>query len=143
MARDPRRDLRALLLGPQLELTSAIDARLREAGLPVLRPVQGQLLTLIEPAGLRLSELVTRLGVAKQTLGDLVDDLERERLVERYPDPDHGVIKRVRLASRGRQWATEVRKAADAVERAWIARLGKLRGKQLRALLEALIAVRE
>jgi hypothetical protein len=50
MARDPRRDLRALLLGPQLELTSAIDARLREAGLPVLRPVQGQLLTLIEPA---------------------------------------------------------------------------------------------
>lgn len=138
MARDPRRDLRALLLGPQLELTSAIDARLREAGLPVLRPIQSQILTLIEPAGLRLSELVTRLGVAKQTLGDLVDDLERERLVERYPDPDHGVIKRVRLAPRGRQWAAEVRKAADAVERAWLTRLGKVRGKQLRALLEAL-----
>ena len=46
-----------------------------------------------------------------------VYDLERERLVERYADPDHGVIKRVRLAPRGRQWAAEVRKAADVVER--------------------------
>lgn len=138
MARDPRRDIRALLLRPSLELATAVDARLRDQGLPVLRPVQTQILTLIEPGGLRLSELVALLGVAKQTLGDLVDDLERERLVERYPDPDHGVIKRVRLAARGRQWAAEVRRAADAVERAWAARLGKLRGKQLRALLEAL-----
>jgi hypothetical protein len=98
MARDPRRDIRALLLGPTLELATAVDARLRDVGLPVLRPAQSQILTLIEPGGLRLSELVTLIGVAKQTLGDLVDDLERERLVERYPDPDHGVIKRVRLA---------------------------------------------
>ena len=139
MARDPRRDIRALLLGPTLELATAVDARLRDVGLPVLRPAQSQILTLIEPGGLRLSELVTLIGVAKQTLGDLVDDLERERLVERYPDPDHGVIKRVRLAARGRQWAAEVKTAADGVERAWIARLGKARGKQLRAALEALI----
>jgi DNA-binding MarR family transcriptional regulator len=111
MARDPRRDIRALLLGPTLELATAVDARLRDVGLPVLRPAQSQILTLIEPGGLRLSELVTLIGVAKQTLGDLVDDLERERLVERYPDPDHGVIKRVRLAARGRQWAAEVKKA--------------------------------
>ncbi len=138
MARDPRRDIRALLLGPTLELATAVDARLRDVGLPVLRPVQAQILTLIEPGGLRLSELVSRLGVAKQTLGDLVDDLERERLVERYPDPDHGVIKRVRLAARGRQWAAEVKRAADAIERVWVARLGKARGKQLRAVLEAL-----
>ncbi|MEZ4402288.1 MAG: MarR family winged helix-turn-helix transcriptional regulator [Kofleriaceae bacterium] len=140
MARDSRRDVRALLLGPSLELASAIDARLTAVGLPIVRPVQAQLLTLVEPAGMRLSELVAVLGVAKQTLGDLVDDLERERLVERYPDPDHGVIKRVRLAARGKQWAGEVRRAADGVERAWAGRLGKVRSKQLRTLLEALAA---
>lgn len=140
MAREPRRDIRALLLGPTLELASAVDARLHELGFPVLRPAQSQILTLIEPGGLRLSSLVTVLGVAKQTLGDLVDDLERERLVERYPDPDHGVIKRVRLAARGRQWAAEVKRAADVVERGWATRLGKLKSKQLRAVLEALAA---
>lgn len=138
MGRDPRRDIRALILGPSLELASAVDARLREAGFPVLRAVQQQILTLVEPGGLRLSELVTLVGVAKQTLGDLVDDLERERLVERYADPDHGVIKRVRLAARGKQWAGEVKRAADAVERTWAQKLGKAKSKQLRAALEAL-----
>lgn len=124
---------------PSLELAAAVDARLRDAGFPALRQVQQQILTLIEPGGLRLSELVTLVGVAKQTLGDLVDDLERERLVERYPDPDHGVIKRVRLAARGKQWSAEVKRAADGVERTWSTRLGKARSKQLRAALEALL----
>ena len=140
MAREPRRDIRALLLGPSLELASAVDDRLRRQGFPSLRPVQSQILTLIEGGGLRLSDLVSTVAVAKQTLGDLVDDLEREKLVERYADPDHGVIKRVRLAARGRQWATEVRRAADATEKVWSERLGKVRAKSLRSLLEALAA---
>jgi DNA-binding MarR family transcriptional regulator len=140
MAREPRRDIRALLLGPSLELASAVDDRLRKQGFPSLRPVQSQILTLIEGGGLRLSDLVSTVAVAKQTLGDLVDDLEREKLVERYADPDHGVIKRVRLAARGRQWATEVRRAADATEKTWAERLGKARAKSLRSLLEALAA---
>lgn len=140
MAREPRRDIRALLLGPSLELASAVDERLRKLGFPPLRPVQSQILTLIEPGGMRLSDLVSIVAVAKQTLGDLVDDLEREKLVERYADPDHGVIKRVRLAARGKQWAQEVRRAADATEKAWTARLGKARAKTLRQLLEALAA---
>ena len=42
-------------------------------------------------------------------LADMIDELERQKLVERYPDPEHGVIKRVRLASRGRAWASEPR----------------------------------
>jgi DNA-binding MarR family transcriptional regulator len=123
-----------------LELSGAVDERLRRLGFPALRPAQAHILTLIENGGMRLSELVSTIAVAKQTLGDLVDDLEREKLVERYPDPDHGVIKRVRLATRGRQWAAEVKRAADAIERLWIERLGKARGKNLRVLLEALAA---
>lgn len=138
MAREPRRDIRALLLGPSLELASAVDDRLRRLGFPALRPAQSQILTLIEAGGLRLSDLVATIAVAKQTLGDLVDDLEREKLVERYADPDHGVIKRVRLAARGRQWASEVKRAADATEKVWTTRLGKARAKSLRSLLEAL-----
>ncbi len=52
----------------------------------------------------------------KQTVGDLIDDLERMRMVERFPDPDHGVIKRVRLGPKGKLWATEVRRVAQATE---------------------------
>ena len=33
-------------------------------------------------------------------------------MVERFPDPDHGVIKRVRLGPKGKVWAAEVKRVA-------------------------------
>jgi DNA-binding MarR family transcriptional regulator len=96
------------------------------------------LLTLVEDGGKRLTDLVDSMHLPKQTLGDMIDELERQKLVERYPDPDHGVIKRVRLAARGKTWASEVRKVADSAEARWTAVLGKAKVKQLRGLLEEL-----
>ena len=140
MAKPPRRDIRALLLAPSAELSAEVDRRLRKLGFPALRPGQTQLLTLVGEGGMRLTELVAAMGLPKQTLGDMIDDLEGEKLVERVPDPEHGVIKRVRLAARGRQWAVEVKKVADATEQRWAATLGKAKAKTLRSLLEDLAA---
>lgn len=93
--------------------------------------------------GVRLSELVTALSLPKQTVGDLLDDLERWRMVERHPDPDHGVQKRVYLGPRGKAWAAEVRKVATKTEAQWATRLGRTKMKALRGLLEELIATFE
>ena len=140
MAKPTRRDIRALLQAPSAELAAEVDERLRKLGFPALRAGQTQLLTLVGEAGVRLTELVTAMGLPKQTLGDMIDDLEVEKLVERVPDPEHGVIKRVRLAARGRQWAAEVKKVADATEQRWATALGKAKAKTLRSLLEELAA---
>jgi DNA-binding MarR family transcriptional regulator len=138
MAKQLRRDIRALLLAPSSDLAVQVDDRLRRLGFPSLRPAQTQLLTLVEAGGKRLTDLVDSMHLPKQTLGDMVDELERQKLVERYPDPDHGVIKRVRLAARGRAWAQEVHKVAEATEARWSAALGKSKLKTLRGLLEEL-----
>lgn len=138
MAKLPRRDLRSLLLVPQHDLTTQIDARLDKLGFPPLRPAQAQLLALVEPGGVRLTDLVNATKLPKQTLGDMLDDLEAQRLVERYPDPEHGVIKRVRLGPRGKALAGEVRKVSDVAEQRWAQVLGKSKMKTLRALLEEL-----
>lgn len=139
MAKSPRRDLRSLLLTPQQDLMLLIDARLEKLGFPALRPVQAQLLALVEPGGVRLSELVEAMKLPKQTLGDMLDDLESQRLVERYPDPEHGVIKRVRLGARGKALAGEVRKVSDTAEARWAKMLGTKKMKTLRGLLEELV----
>ncbi len=123
---------------PQFDLTAQIDARLDKLGFPALRPVQAQLLALVEPGGVRLTDLVGAMKLPKQTLGDMLDDLENQRLVERYPDPEHGVIKRVRLGQRGKALAGEVRKVSDTAEGKWAQVLGKSKMKTLRALLEEL-----
>jgi DNA-binding MarR family transcriptional regulator len=138
MAKQLRRDIRALLLAPSSDLAVQVDDRLRRLGFPSLRPAQTQLLTLVEAGGKRLTDLVDVMHLPKQTLGDMVDELERQKLVERYPDPDHGVIKRVRLAARGRAWAQEVHKVAESTEARWAAALGKSKLKALRGLLEEL-----
>lgn len=138
MAKAPRRDLRSLLLVPQHDLTVQIDARLDKLGFPPLRPAQAQLLALVERGGLRLTDLVAAMKLPKQTLGDMIDDLETQRLVERYPDPEHGVIKRVRLGQRGKALAAEVRKVSDTAEARWGQVIGKAKMKTLRALLEEL-----
>ena len=140
MAKIPRRDIRALLQAPTTELAVEVDKRLRKLGFPALRVGQTQLLTLVGEGGVRLTDLVSAMGLPKQTLGDMIDDLESEKLVERVPDPEHGVIKRVRLAARGRQWAVEVKKVADASEQRWATTLGKAKARSLRSLLEELAA---
>ena len=102
------RDLRALLHVPQHDLQAQLASRLERLGFPSLRPALVQLLSVIgsgvagTDAGVRLSDLVSEVSLPKQTVGDLLDELEDMRMVERFPDPDHGVIKRVRLGPKGK-----------------------------------------
>jgi DNA-binding MarR family transcriptional regulator len=143
------RDLRALLHVPQHDLQAQLASRLERLGFPSLRPALVQLLSVIgsDPAGadtgVRLSDLVSEVSLPKQTVGDLLDELEEMRMVERFPDPDHGVIKRVRLGPKGKVWAVEVKRVSAATEAKWATRLGSKKMRSLRALLEELAATVE
>ncbi|CAN5844248.1 winged helix DNA-binding protein [soil metagenome] len=145
-------DLRALLNVPQDDLQAQLATRLGRLGFPALRSTHIQLLNAItgialsrrdsdaEIRGVRLSDLIGMLSLPKQTVGDLLDELEEQRMVERFPDPDHGVIKRVRLGPKGKVWAAEVRRVSAATEARWATRLGSKKMKSLRLLLEELAA---
>lgn len=145
-AASSNRDLRALLHVPQSDLQAQLLSRLEQLGFPSLRPGQLQLLGVIgrhTATGVRLSDLVAELSLPKQTVGDLIDELEQMKIVERFPDPEHGVIKRVRLGPKGKVWAAEVRKVSNETEARWATRLGSKKMKSLRALLEELAATVE
>ncbi len=137
------RDLRALLHVPQHDLQAQLTSRLEQLGFPTLRPAQLQLLGAINrasSAGVRLSDLVAEVRLPKQTVGDLLDELEEMRMVERFQDPSHGVIKRVRFGPKGKVWAAEVRRVSAETEARWATRLGTKKMRSLRALLEELAA---
>lgn len=138
------RDLRSLLHVPQHDLQAQLASRLERLGFPTLRPAHVQVLTAMSTGptgadvGVRLSDLVAHVSLAKQTVGDLLDELETMRMVERFQDPDHGVIKRVRLGPKGKVWAAEVKRVSAATEAKWANRLGSKKMRNLRALLEEL-----
>src|SRR4051812_44332856 len=48
------------------------------------------------------SELAVRLGVSKQAVGKVLDEMEQRGFVERRPDPDDRRARRVRLTEHGR-----------------------------------------
>ncbi len=78
-------------------------ARLRErGGAPKLRPAHAALFPHIDLDGTRLTELARRVGVSKQAVNQLVNDLEEMGTVERTRDPTDGRAKLIRFSRHGR-----------------------------------------
>lgn len=72
------------------------------SGQPV-RPAHAALFPHIDLEGTRQTELARRLGVSKQAVGQLVEELESMGMVERRPDPEDGRSRRVHFTARGRE----------------------------------------
>jgi DNA-binding MarR family transcriptional regulator len=69
-------------------------------GAPRLRPAHTSLFPHIDLAGTRSTELARRMGISKQAVGQLVDELEQMGAVERIPDPEDGRAKLIRFSRR-------------------------------------------
>lgn len=93
--------------------------------------------------GSRLTDLAQALGISKQAVGQLVDELSEMGMLERRPDPDDGRAKRVCYTSLGRQGLFDglaiLREEEQAMEQA----LGAERFAQLHEALIALEAMLE
>lgn len=53
--------------------------------------------------GIRLSALATKVGISKQAVGQLVDDMEAAALVERVADAVDGRAKLIRYTAKGKK----------------------------------------
>jgi DNA-binding MarR family transcriptional regulator len=133
-------NLGLLLFIPHRAMEAAVMASMAEAGFDDITLAQARVFQRIDRHGSRLTDLAEAAQVTKQTVGFLVDRLERAGYVERTPDPRDGRARLVRIAARGE---AAIRASADVVaemERAWTAHLGTRRTAQLR---EALTRLRE
>lgn len=79
-------------------------ARLREvSGIESLRTSHTALLPHLSFEGTRVTELARALGVTKQAVTPLIDELEELGVIERIPDPADGRAKLVRFSKRGKK----------------------------------------
>ena len=105
-----------------------------------LRPSHGNAMEQLElEDGLRLTDLAARAGMAAQSMGELVDDLEGKGYLERRPDPDDRRAKRIYLTDRGRENARVAKQATAEVEGSLAALLGEERYRDLRHTLKDII----
>jgi DNA-binding MarR family transcriptional regulator len=132
-------NLGLLLFIPYRFMESTVLAALKEHGHD-LPAHQARVFQRIAPDGSRLVDLAEAAQVSKQTVGSIVDQLERAGYVERVPDPGDARAKLVRITPLGQELVQLSLPVVREVEAAWEAHLGRTRTRQLR---EALASLRE
>lgn len=130
--------LGALLRQPYEQMSTWLYAEMARRGHDDVRPAYSAVLRNLPDGGARVSELAVRAGMAKQSMGYLVEQMAGAGLVEVVPDAQDRRANTVRLTPRG----SEVVHLALELSRQYEAHFGELLGErkmaQLRALLQEL-----
>ncbi len=145
MAGEPedRRMIGALMRIPREWTTRQVLSALALAGYDDVRPAHFTVFAHLAERGLRLTDLAEAALLTKQTMGYLVDDLERMGYVERVPDATDRRAKVVQLTVRGRAAEQVVRDVIAHMEEQWTARMAPGEFAELVRLLRKLISLIE
>jgi DNA-binding MarR family transcriptional regulator len=119
-----------------------LTRRVAETRFSDIRITHGCVFGNIDPEGTRLTDLAERAFMTKQSVGEVVSDLEQRGYVERVPDPSDGRAKIIRLTGRGQEAMAVGRKLIDEIEQEWAERFGAEQVAALRDALEAITAER-
>lgn len=128
----------ALLAIPRTVIAQRALAASGQRGFGDISPAHQLALQALAPEGMRLTELAARAGVAKQSMGYLVDELERGGYLERVPDPVDGRAKIIRRTERGWAYQRLAAEVVEQVEQEWVALLGEAEFAELKRLLTRL-----
>lgn len=121
-------------------LDEAAIARLgAQLGNVQLRRSHSALLPHLDLEGTRQSVLAERLGISKQAVAQLVDDLEALDMVSRQPDPQDARAKRICFTARGRKGLLQGLNVLQEMEQELARQLGEHRVGQLHATLCAIL----
>lgn len=127
-----------LLLAATRRFDEELTARLHARGYRDIRPAHSALFAHLDRQGTRPTELARRAGMTKQSMGELVADLEAKGYVERREDASDRRARVVVLTEAGVRLDREARGAIADIERTYRRRLGRPRLEALRTGLEQL-----
>ena len=128
-----------------LEIASeAMLAEFREElaahGYDDIRPTHGCVFRFVREDGMRLTDLAANAGIAKQSAGEMVDELAGLGYVERIADPADRRAKLICLTERGEEAQRVGFGLFTRIEQRWAEQFGEKRFDQLRKLLEQVAA---
>ncbi|WP_392541917.1 MarR family winged helix-turn-helix transcriptional regulator [Oryzobacter telluris] len=86
-------------------LQADMVAQAHRAGHPGIKPAHNAVFATLQPGGTRAADMAARYGMTRQSMGELLRDMEALGYVEMVPDPDDRRAKLVRYTPAGREVA--------------------------------------
>jgi DNA-binding MarR family transcriptional regulator len=114
-----------------------VNGRLAAEGFPAMRAGFGFMFRAIQDGEPTPTELAVRLGVSKQAVGKVLDEMEQRGFVERHADRSDRRARRVRLTAHGRAASQTALRLSHEIEGDLRAHVGD---EQVAALRAALLA---
>jgi DNA-binding MarR family transcriptional regulator len=136
---DARIPLAGLLEAASQAVFAEFRMRLAESGYDDIRPTHGCVFRFVRDEGMRLTELANFAGMAKQSVGEIVDNLVALGYVERVPDPSDQRAKLIRLTRRGSKAQATGFALFGELEDDWADQFGRERMAEARELLEQIV----
>jgi DNA-binding MarR family transcriptional regulator len=116
-----------------------LHAELRKRGFVGVRSAFGPVLRGLRTGEQTLTVLARELGVSKQAVGRVVEEMRSRGLVEQRPDPADGRARILSLSTRGQEMASAAIAIGEVFERALASELGSARADELRKALEHIV----
>jgi DNA-binding MarR family transcriptional regulator len=104
-------------------MAAELVERLEAAGYSDFTGAHPPLFENLDRNGTRLTVLAARAGMTHQSMGELVQALERRGYVERRLDPSDHRARLVRLTPRGKRMVARAIREIRDIERAWLNQL--------------------
>jgi DNA-binding MarR family transcriptional regulator len=114
------------------------DAGLVEIGYPWAAEARANIIMHVGRSGIRQSELVRRMGLSKQAVQQLLDDLVKDGVVERKADAEDRRGNLIVFTAAGRKLLADANRVKRAIEARYRAVLGPDRFSEFMSMLEEL-----
>ena len=117
---------------------SELDAGLVSVGYPWAAEARANIIMHVGRSGIRQSELVRRMGLSKQAVQQLLDDLVADGIVERKSDAADRRGKLIVFTAAGRKMLADSNRVKQDIEARYRAELGEARFAEFVDMLQAL-----
>lgn len=121
------------------DFQSRCAEKLHARGYTQLSATHLTILSYIDPAGTRIVTLAERAGMTKQSMGDLIRELEAQGYVERSPDPGDKRAVIIKMVQTNTTFLADAYNIIAEIQSEYAAALGGSGAEQLRTLLKALL----
>jgi DNA-binding MarR family transcriptional regulator len=119
--------------------TLAVDTRLAEEGFGDIRPHHANVFTFVPPEGIQVAELTKLAHMRKQSMTQIVEEMEKLCYVERRPDPNDKRARLVFLTERGKGVKPVAIAAGQGVDALWSERTSPEEIEALRTSLKSIL----